>query len=138
MSRRTAPPTGWPPPDTAVLNGVPVQLGPLCEEIADRYFERFPEDLDRYGNEIARAWEIHDTRHILSWAVADVEGRADLNAEITWLARVLEARNFPLEHLATNLELTAGVIRERMQRAGPVAERLEAAAELIRSTPSFQ
>ena len=42
MSRRTAPPTGWPPPDTAVLNGVPVQLGPLCEEIADRYFERFP------------------------------------------------------------------------------------------------
>ena len=138
MSGRTAPPTGWPPPDTAVLNGVAVQLGPLCEEIADRYFERFPDDLDRYGNEVARAWEIHDTRHVLSWAIADAEGRADLNAQITWLARVLEARNFRLEHLATNLELAADVARERIPRAGPVGARLQAAADLIRRTPSFQ
>jgi hypothetical protein len=138
VSRRTAPPTGWPPPDTAILNGVPVQLRPLCEEIADRYFERFPEDLDRYGNEVARAWEIHDTRHVLSWAIADAEGRDDLNTQITWLARVLEARNFPLDHLATNLGLAADVTRERIKGAGHVAERLQAAADLIRRTPSFQ
>ena len=96
MSRRTAPPTGWPPPETAALGGLVVDLGPLCEEIATRYFARYPDDLHRYGSEVARAWEIHDTRHVLSWAIGDVEGRTDLNAQITWLASVLQARDFPL------------------------------------------
>ena len=74
-----------------------VELGPLCEEIAARYFARYPDDRDRYGSEVARAWEIHDTRHVLSWAIGDVEGRTDLNAQITWLASVLQARDFPLD-----------------------------------------
>jgi hypothetical protein len=138
VSRRAAPPTGWPPPDSAVLNGVRIQLGPLCEEIADRYFERFPKDLDRYGSEIARAWEIHDTLHVVNWAIGDAEGRTDLNARITWLARVLQARKFPLEHLATNLELAADVTGERIERATHVAERLRAAADLVRGTRSFR
>jgi len=138
MSRRTAPPTGWPPPDQAVLNGVAVELGALCDEIADRYFARFPDDLDRYGHEVARAWEIHDTRHVLSWAIGDVDGHTDLDAQVTWLARVLQARNFPLEHLAANLELASDVTRERIERAPKVAERLQEAADLIRRTPEFQ
>ena len=137
MSHRTAPPTGWPAPDQAVLGGVAVALGPLCEEIAARYFARFPEDLRRYGDEVARAWEIHDTRHLLSWAIGAVEGDIDLDGQVTWLARVLEARNFPLDHLAANLELAADVTAENLEGATDVAERLRAAADMIRRTPSF-
>ena len=85
-----------------------------------------------------RAWEIHDTRHVLSWAIGDVEGHTDLDAQVTWLARVLQARNFPLEHLATNLELAADVTRERISAQAHVAERLQAAADLIRRTPAFR
>ena len=51
---------------------------------------------------------------------------------------MLQARNFPLEHLAANLELAADVTRERIERAPHVAERLQEAADLIRRTPKFQ
>jgi hypothetical protein len=53
VSGRTATPSGWPP----------------------------PADLERYGADVARASEIHDTRYLLSWAIGDVEGRADVVAE---------------------------------------------------------
>jgi hypothetical protein len=135
VTRRTAPPSGWPPPDEAVLGGVRVALAPLCYVIADRYFERFPEDLERYGDDVARAWELHDTRHLLSWAFGAVEGRVDLEAQVSWLARVLGARDFPLEHLAVNLELAAGVVGERVDGGEPVAERLRAAAVQVRDAP---
>ena len=72
MSRPVAPPSGWPPPETATLAGRPVELVPLAEAIADRYFEEFPGDLERYGP-AARDWEVHDTQHCLHWAVLDVE-----------------------------------------------------------------
>jgi hypothetical protein len=134
VTRRAAPPTGWPPPDLALLDGVEVALGPLCEEIAARYFDRFPEDLRRYGEDAARAWEIHDTRYVLSWAIGAVEGRADLDRQVTWLAGVLESRGFPLEHLATNLDLAADVAAERLHGGDRVAEPLRAAATLVRSS----
>ena len=95
-------------------------------------------DLSRYGEDVARAWETHDTRYVLSWAIGAVEGRADLAREITWLARVLEARGFPLDHLATNLDLSADVVAERLDRGDRVAAPLRAAATLVRRTPSFQ
>jgi hypothetical protein len=135
VTRRTAPPSGWPPPEEAELNGAVVVLGPLCEEIADRYFHRFPGDLDRYGADVARAWEIHDTRHLLSWAIGAEEGRVDLEGQIGWLARVLEARSFPLDHLVGNLELAAAVIDERLDRGTGVAGRLRAAAATLHQRP---
>jgi hypothetical protein len=64
MSRDVAPPSGWPAPQTAALAGRSIALVPLAEATADRYFEEFPEDLDRYGD-AARAWEVHDTLHCL-------------------------------------------------------------------------
>ena len=136
MTRRTAPPSGWPPPDETQLDGDVVALGPLCEEIADRYFQRFPADLDRYGPNVARAWEIHDTRHVLNWAIGAQEGHVDLDAQVSWLARLLEARNFPLDHLAANLELAADVVHERVDRGMGVAGRLRAAAATIRANSS--
>jgi len=128
---RTAPPSGWPPPAEATLGGAHVDLVPLAEAIADAYFERFPEDLDRYGD-AARAWEVHDTRHLLAWALGDVEGLVDLEQQVAWLARVLAGRDFPLEHLAVNLELAAEVVDARVEGGDPVARRLRDAAALVR------
>jgi hypothetical protein len=130
MSRPVAPPSGYPAPVTATLAGRTVQLTPLAEAIAERYFAEFPGDLERYG-EHARAWEIHDTSHCLHWAVLDVEGSASLEREIAWLTSVLGARGFPLEQLARNLEIAADVAGERLD-APEVAERLRASAAIAR------
>jgi hypothetical protein len=134
VTRRARPPSGWPPPDRALLRGAEIELAPLAEAIADRYFGEFPEDLARYGDDVARAWELHDTRHLLNWAVNDVEGLADLRGQVTWLARILEARGFPLEHLARNLQLAADVLAERVDDGADVAERLRAAAHGVRTS----
>jgi hypothetical protein len=128
---RTAPPSGWPPPTQAMLAGAEVALEPLAAVIADRYFARFPEDIERYGD-AARAWELHDTQHLLNWAIGDVEGFIDMQSQVAWLARVLTARDFPLEHLAVNLELAAEVVNERLDGGTPVAERLLDASVTVR------
>ena len=132
--RRTQPPGGWPPPDRARLGDREVELLPLSTAVSERYFERYPEDLERYG-ELARQWEIHDTQHLLNWAIGDVEGHVDLERQVGWLAGVLEARDFPLEHLASNLELAGDVVEESL--GGAVAQRLRAAAAFVRSRRSF-
>jgi hypothetical protein len=137
VSGRTAPPSGWPPPADAHLGAATLDLGPLAEAVADRYFAAHPEDLERYGADVARAWELHDTRYLLSWAIGDVEDRVDLERQVAWLARILEARQFPLAHLADNLEYAADVVAESVPEGEPVAGRLRAAAALVRGTPSF-
>ncbi|HET9739245.1 MAG TPA: hypothetical protein VFP78_14110 [Solirubrobacteraceae bacterium] len=129
----TAPPSGWPPPTEARLAGRRVELAPLAAEVADRYFARHPEDLARYGADVARAWEMHDTQHLVNWAIGDVEGFIALDERVTWLADVLAARAFPLDHLAGNLEIAADVVEARVQGGAPVAERLRAAAALVRA-----
>jgi hypothetical protein len=127
VNRRVAPPSGWPPPAEAKLGGVELDLEALAAQVSDRYFERFPEDLERYG-EVARAWELHDTQHLLDWAIGDAEGFVDLERQALWLAGILAARDFPVEHLAVNLELAADV----MAQHPAVAERLRAAAVSVR------
>jgi hypothetical protein len=136
MTRRTAPPSGWQPPAHADLDGQPVALGPLAEAIADRYFSDFPDDLARYGD-VARAWEIHDTHYLLAWAFGDVAGYVELDRQVAWLARILEAREFPLDHLAGNLLIAADVVAAQLAGGEPAAERLRAAARLVRETDSF-
>ena len=122
----TRPPGGMPPPRTAELDGVTIELTPLAETVADRYFEEFPEDLERYG-EAARPWEIHDTLHTLNWAILDVRGFTNLEINMLWLARVLVARDFPLEHLARNVEICAAVVDDER-----LAATLRASAETVR------
>lgn len=131
MSRPVAPPSGSPAPGSATLEGRRVALAPLAEEIADRYFAEFPEDLERYGD-AARAWEVHDTCHCLHWAILDAEGYASLEKEVAWLSDVLGARGFPLEKLARNLELAAAVVEERVSSGALVSGRLQAAAATVR------
>jgi hypothetical protein len=57
---------------------------------------------------------VHDTRYILSWAIAELNGFEALGRQVDWLARVLAARGFPLDRLARNLELSAAVLAERL------------------------
>jgi hypothetical protein len=127
---RTAPPSGWPAPTEARLAGELIELEPLAAAVADRYFARFPEDLERYGD-AGRQWELHDTQHLLNWAIGDVEGLVDLDKQAAWLAGILAARDFPLEHLAVNLELAADVVEEPVGSA--VADRLRGAAVVVRA-----
>jgi hypothetical protein len=127
MTRR---PSGSPAPATVTLVSGKVVLAPLLEAVADRYFAEFPGDLERYGD-AAREWELHDTAHCIQWAVLDVRGFASLERNIVWLANVLDARGFPLDQLARNLELAAEVAAEPLGER--VAAALNAAAELVRS-----
>ena len=134
--RRTAPPGGWPPPERARLAGEEIALLPLATAVAERYFERYPDDLESYGD-VARQWEIHDTQHLLNWAIGDVEGHVELERQVGWLAGVLEARDFPLEHLAGNLELAGEVVAEELDGAEALAGRLRDAAAHVRGRESF-
>ena len=129
----TRPPGGTPPPDQAILVGAdaPIELVPLAEEICRRYRDEFPDEEERYGD-AGMAWCVHDNQHILNWAVGARNGYVDLQQELAWLARVLEARDFPLERLARNLDIAADVASDL-----PIADDLAAGARFIRSRDSF-
>jgi hypothetical protein len=126
----TRRPSGSPPPTAVTLGERKIELAPLLEAIADRYFAEFPGDLERYGT-AARDWELHDTAHCLNWAALDVRGFASLDRNIHWLASILRARDFPVEQLARNLEIAADVCEEQLSEA--VAARLRNAATHVRS-----
>ena len=122
-----------PPPDRAILVGAdePIELVPLAREICRRYRDEFPDEQEHYGD-AGMAWCVHDNQHILNWAVGARNGYVDLNRELAWLARVLEARDFPLDRLARNLDIAADVAADL-----PVSDDLAAAARFIRSRESF-
>jgi hypothetical protein len=131
--RRLSPPSGHPPPENATLaDGSTVALRPIAEEICARYRTEFPDERERYGD-AGVAWCVHDNQHILNWALLADRGWVDLDAQLDWLARVLGARDFPVERLARNLELAADVAEERLGRdgSGP-ARRLRENAERLR------
>ncbi len=117
-------PSGAPPPEEA--GGL--DLRELAVEVTERYAAEYPDEDERYDPAVWRAWCRHDTQYLLQWAVLDVERSVDLEANVAWLARVLAARDFPLDRLARTLELTADVAEEH-DRAD-VAERLRAASAL--------
>jgi hypothetical protein len=109
----------------------PVELVPLAEEICRRYRDEFPDEQGRYGD-AGMAWCVHDNQHVLNWAVGARNGYVDLHKELAWLARVLEAREFPVERLVRNLEIAAAVTADL-----PIADDLAAGARFIREQGSF-
>ena len=123
--RRTRPPGGSPPPEVA--GGL--DLRRLAEEVTDRYAAEFPDEDERYEPQVWRAWCRHDTQYLLQWAVLDVEGTAHLDDQVGWLARVLAARDFPLDRLARTLELAADVTAA--EGRDEVARRLRTAAGVV-------
>ena len=129
------PPSGMAPPTEAVLVGehIPVALLPLAQEVCRRYREEFPDEQGRYGD-AGQAWCVHDNQHILNWAIGARNGRVDLEHELAWLARVLEARSFPLDRLARDLDIAAEVVRDRHPG---LADELAGGAAFVRSRGSF-
>lgn len=134
----TEPPSGVPPPvEAQVRGGEPIDLRALAEEICRRYRAEFPDEQGRYGD-AGVAWCVHDNQHILNWAVGARNGLVELERELAWLARVLEAREFPLERLARDLDIAAEVAGERLEDpARGIAVALTAGAEFVRSRPTF-
>lgn len=131
-ARRVAPPSGMVPPGLAHLpNGTPVDLAPLARRITDRHLARHPEDITLYGEEMARTWCTHDNQHLLAWAITD----ADLDGQLAWLARVLDARGYPVANLADNVATGAEVLDEIETPAlRAVARRMRAAARGLDAT----
>jgi hypothetical protein len=130
--KRLAPPKGDPPPTAARLpGGDPIDLEALAQEVCRRYRSEFPDERERYGD-AGIAWCVHDNQHILNWAVLARTGDVDLDRELAWLARVLAARDFPLERLVRNLEIAADVVREHLgDDRGAIADGLLAAARSL-------
>jgi hypothetical protein len=129
----TEPPSGYPPPVSAQLhNGPTLELRVLAQEICARYRAEFPDEEERYGD-AGMAWCIHDNQHILNWAVAESNGYGGFERQLAWLAGVLEARDFPLERLARDLDIAAAVLDElRTPHPGP-SEILADGARFVRS-----
>lgn len=134
----TEPPSGYPPPLTAQLgDGETLDLRAVAHEICSRYRAEFPDERERYG-EAGVAWCLHDNQHILNWAVTAWNGYGGLEPQLAWLAGVLEARDFPLDRLARDLEIAADVVEEVLGPARRALwEELAAGARFVRSRPSF-
>jgi hypothetical protein len=135
--RRPAPPTGQPPPRVAALgDGTELDLEALAREICARYRAEYPDEAERYGD-AGLLWCRHDNQHLVNWAVLHTRAFVALDEQVAWLAKILEAREFPLDRLARNLDIGAAVVRERIPDAGDVAAALSGAAEMVRSRPTF-
>ena len=122
------------PPTTARLpDGSAVELRPLAQRITEAHLSRHPEDVERYGADLAREWGVHDNQHLLEWAIGDI----DLLQQVAWLGRVLGARGYPVANLADNLmtgaDIVAGEIPGDAGRA--TAERMRAAARSLGESP---
>jgi hypothetical protein len=122
---------------TATLrDGETLDLRALALEICTRYRAEFPDEEGRYGD-AGMAWCVHDNQHLLNWAVTESNGFGGFRSQLEWLAVVLEAREFPLERLARNLELGAEVLREHGAGAGEPAAVLAEGARVVRLRKSF-
>ena len=125
----TEPPSGAPPPATAELrDGGTVDLRALAERICARYRAEFPDEQERYGD-AGMAWCVHDNQYLVNWAVIEASGYGGFERQLAWLAGILEARDFPLERLARDLEIAADVLEELDRGA---AEILAGGAQLVR------
>lgn len=82
-------------------------------------------------------WCLHDNQHILNWAVNAWHGYGGFEPQLAWLAGVLEARDFPLERLARDLDIAAGVVQGSRGSHGALSETLAAGARFVRSKTSF-
>ena len=137
MNSRLAPPTGTAPPERVRSpRGRPIDLVEIARKTCSAYQREFPDERGRYGPAGAE-WCRHDTRHLLNWAVLSLTQGLDYERELAWLARVLEARDFPVPRLTRCLELLAQATRESVPDEPEVAQRVEDGAAYVASHESF-
>jgi hypothetical protein len=136
-NREVKPPQGGveaPRVSSPLADGRVLDLVELATEICDRYRLEFPDEQERYGA-AGIAWCIHDNQHLLNWATEAVNGDLEMNDEVAWLANVLEARDFPADRLARNLDIGADVVAQMV--VGPPSRQLAAvltdSADFVRS-----
>jgi len=126
-----------PPPEHVTgPHGRPIDLAAIARKTCVAYDREFPDERERYGPAGA-AWCRHDSQHLLNWAVLSLTQDLDYDRELAWLARILEARDFPLSRLARCLELLAQTTRQRVPDVPQVADRIQHGAEFIASHGSF-
>lgn len=118
--------------------GERIDLTSLAEEICRRYQREFPDEQERYGD-AGGAWCMHDNQYLLCWGAEAADGYLDMWQQVGWLASVLEARDYPLDRLARDLEIGADVVREELAPtvAEPLADVLVGAAGYVRSRETF-
>jgi hypothetical protein len=119
-----------------MADGTVVDLEALAREVCERYRSEYPDEEGRYG-EAGQQWCRHDNQHLINWAVLDTREYVSLDEQVAWLAKVLEAREFPLDRLARNLDIGADVVRQRVAAGDAVATALTRAGEMVRSRPTF-
>jgi hypothetical protein len=126
---RLAPPSGAAAPvEVATPDGGTVDIRTLAQEVCRRYRAEFADEQERYGD-AGQAWCVHDNQYLLHWALLDAQGSTSLAEQVAWLAKVLGARDFPLDRLARDLEICADVVTESAQAWAPdVAGRLRGVA----------
>lgn len=87
-------------------------LAPIAHEAALRFRREFPDEAERYGD-AGFAWCVHDTQYLLAWALTDAEiGDRHFEKNLDWLTRLLDARGYPAERIARDLEIAADVLDE--------------------------
>ena len=130
---RLAPPSGSAAPiDVTAPDGAVVDVRALAQEVCRRYRAEYPDEEQRYGD-AGQAWCVHDNQYLLHWAILDALGSTSLDDQVAWLARVLAARDFPLDRLARDLELCAEVLAESGHAWAPdVAGRLRTVSGSVR------
>ena len=128
MSRAGLPPrapSGGAAPEVAQLpGGRRLELPAVAREIARRHRVEFPDEEERYGDR-GLEWCAYDNQWILAWAAAEAAGFEDLGKQIQWLTGILDARGYPVERLARDLEIAADVVP-------PLRAHLESAAATVR------
>ena len=80
---------------------------------------------------------MHDNQYLVNWAVLDTRAYASIEEQVAWLAKVLEAREFPLDRLAWDLDVAAEVVTLRVPDGDAVAAALTRAAAMVRSRETF-
>jgi hypothetical protein len=101
-----------------------LELAAPAREIARRHRAEFPDEEERYGDR-GFEWCAYDNQWILAWAAADAAGFESLGRQIEWLTGVLDARGYPVERLARDLEIAADVV-------APLRAQLGSAADTVR------
>jgi hypothetical protein len=125
------------PPETVTgPHGEELDLVAIARDTCKSYDAEFPDERERYGPAGAD-WCRHDCQHLLSWAVLSLTEALDFEAQLAWLARVLEARDFPISRLARCLGMLAQAVRDVAPNEPEVVARLDAGAEFIGSRAGF-
>jgi len=134
VSKRVAPPSGMPPPESVTSpHGRDIDLVAIARATCASYDAEFPDERERYGPAGVK-WCRHDCQHLLNWAILSVTVDLDFDAQLAWLARVLTARDFPLDRLARCLELMAQQVRVTLPDEPEVAARIDAGAAYVRTS----